>query len=72
MHLSTNHVKLMSKIFYNYKNKVIQKCFYKVTLGQAINIFLVKINLKVMKINQVAVLWKKNFQIKKIIVSRFN
>ena len=39
----------MSKIFYNYKNKVIQKCFYKVTLGQAINIFLVKINLKVMK-----------------------
>ena len=70
MYLSTILLKLMNSNYNNYKTKVTNKpCLTQI---QAISIFLVKIKLKVMIINLVAVSLKNNFQINKITVSKLN
>ena len=60
----------MDSNYNNYKNKVIKKLFNKVTQIKVISIFIVKIKLKVMIINLVVILLKKNLQIKKIMMRR--
>jgi hypothetical protein len=72
MHLLTIYLKFMNQKFNNSKYKVINNLINNITPVLVINFLVVKIKLKVMIINLVAILWKKNFKIIIIIVSRLN